>query len=52
MIARLNGLVLALATTVLVIGAAQATPPVIVPSPAFDVTDTSTFAFPVRGSAR
>ena len=47
MIIRLNGLVLSLLATVLVISAAHATPPVIEPAPFFDYTDTTTCAFPV-----
>src|SRR5215471_2040998 len=48
MITRLNGLVLALLATVLVIGAAHATPPVIVPAPNIDFTDTTACGFPLQ----
>jgi hypothetical protein len=48
MITRSNGLVLALLVTVLVVGAAQATPPVIAPAPFVDFTDTTTCAFPLE----
>jgi hypothetical protein len=47
MITRPNGLVLALLVTVLVVGAAQATPPVIVPAPFVDFTAT-TCGFPLE----
>jgi hypothetical protein len=47
MITRSNGFVLALLATVLVVGAAQATPPVIVPAPDVDRTDM-TCEFPVE----
>jgi hypothetical protein len=47
MITRSNGLVLALLATVLVVGAAQATPPTIVPAPNFDHIDMSC-EFPVE----
>ena len=43
-----NGLVLALLVTVLVVGAAQAAPPVIVPAPFADFTDTTTCGFPLE----
>src|SRR5215471_13613766 len=49
MITRLNGLVLALLATVLVIGAAQATPPVFVPAPIPDFTFPDAICgFPVQ----
>jgi hypothetical protein len=48
MITRSNAVVLALLATVLVVGAAQATPPEIVPTPFLDRTDTTTCDFPVE----
>jgi len=46
-VARLKGLVLAPLATLLVIGAAHATPPVIVPAPIDDFTD-ATCGFPLQ----
>ena len=48
MITRSNGLVLALLVTVLVVGAAQATPPVFAPAPFADFTDETTCGFPLE----
>ena len=48
MITRSNGRVLALLVTVLVVGAAQATPPVIAPAPFLDFTDETTCGFPLE----
>jgi hypothetical protein len=48
MITRSNGLVLALLAPVLLVSAAQATPPVFVPAPIPDHTDTRSCAFPVE----
>jgi hypothetical protein len=48
MITSSNRLVLALLVTVLVVGAAQATPPVIEPAPFPDFTDTTTCGFPLE----
>jgi hypothetical protein len=48
MITRSNGRVLALLVTVLVVGAAQATPRVIAPAPFVDFTDTTTCGFPLE----
>ena len=48
MITRSNGLVLTLLVTVLVVGVAQATPPVIEPAPFADFTDETTCGFPLE----
>jgi hypothetical protein len=48
MITRSNGLVLALLVTVLVVGVAQAAPPVIAPAPFVDFTDETTCGFPLE----
>jgi hypothetical protein len=48
MITRSNSLVLALLVTVLVVGAAQATPPVFAPAPFLDFTDETTCGFPLE----